>query len=66
MKYGSTIYRDHEGFGFLESNSSPKTQLKFYLLTVCQYWLGIADPKNVFRSILAADFKNFLFSSIFY
>jgi len=24
---------------------SPKTLLKFNLLTVYQYWLGIADPK---------------------
>ena len=44
-------YSDREGLGFPESNLSPKTQLKFYLLTAFQYCLGIANPKNVFRSI---------------
>ena len=32
---------------------------KILLLTVCQYWLGIADPKNVLRSILI-HFKKLL------
>jgi len=41
IRYRSTIYRDHDG--------------SFYILTVCQYWLGKADPKNVFRSILTSS-----------
>jgi len=39
---GGPVYRDYEGFGCPESNSSPKTQLP---LTVIHNWLGIADPK---------------------
>ena len=34
-----------------------QNQLKFYLFTVCQYWLVIADPKNIFRSILTHSKK---------
>jgi len=44
-QYGTTLYRDYEALGFPDSNLSPKTQLKFYFLTVCQYWLDKADPK---------------------
>ena len=44
---------------------SPESLLKFYFLTIYQYWKGIADLKNFFRSILE-NFKNFLFSQIFY
>ena len=38
--------------GFPENSLLPKSQLKFYFLTVCQHWLGIADPKNVCCRIL--------------
>ena len=36
--------------GFQRVIYHPKTQLKFYVLTVCQYWLGIVDLKNVFTN----------------
>ena len=39
-----TIYRDHEGMKFPESNLSLTTQLNFTLLV---YWLGITDPKKI-------------------
>ena len=32
---------------------SPKNQLDIYFLTLWEYWLGLAKPKNVFRSILS-------------
>ena len=52
-------YRDHEGLGFPESNLSSKNQLKSLVFTAFQYWLDIADPKNVFRSFLTHS-KNLL------
>ena len=30
----------------------PQNQLDIYFLTVWEHWLGIAKPKNVFRSTL--------------
>lgn len=48
----SAVYRDHGGLGFLGSNILPKSQLKLYFLTICQYWLSITYPRKVFRSIL--------------
>ena len=54
MQYSSTICRDHEGQGILTPNYHPKT---IYFLTVWEYWLGIAQPKNVFRSILNSSIK---------
>ena len=41
--------------------SGPKillqTQLNIYILTVGQYWLGIAKPKNIVKSILNHSIK---------
>jgi len=34
------------GIGFPENNLSPKTQINFYFLMVCQYWLGMANAKK--------------------
>ena len=31
---------------------SPQNQLDIYFLTLWEHWLGLAKPKNVFRSIL--------------
>ena len=36
---------------------SPQNQLDIYFLTVKKYWLGIAKPKNVFRSTLNPSIK---------
>ena len=50
---------------------SPQNQLDFCFLTVWEYWLGIAKPKDVFRSTLNLcikllwNFKNFLFNRFF-
>ena len=41
-----------QGQGILAPNYYPKNQFDIYFLTVWEYWLGIAKPKNVFRSIL--------------
>ena len=43
------IQRHRKVWGFLEGNLAPKIQVNFYIFTVCQYWLGIADPKNIFN-----------------
>ena len=45
IQYGSTIYRDHEGFGDFGLKLSPQNQLDIYFLTLQEYWLGIAKPK---------------------
>jgi len=37
---------------------SPQNQLEIYFLTVWEYWLGIAKPKNVFRLILNPSDKH--------
>jgi len=42
------------GFG---PKLSPQNQLDIYFLTVWEYWLGMAKPKNVFRSILNPSIK---------
>ena len=72
IKYGSTIYRDHEGMdGDFGPKLSPQYQLDICFLTVWECWLGIAKPKNVFRSTpnccieLLWNFKNFLFNTFF-
>ena len=50
---------------------SPQNQLDICFLTVWEYWLGLAKPKNVFRSTLSHcikllwNFKNFLFNRFF-
>ena len=36
---------------------SPQNQLDIYFLTLWEYWLGLAKPKNVFRSILNPSIK---------
>ena len=51
---------------------SPCNQLNIYFVTSRQYRLGITKLKNVFRSFITRsknlqwNFKNFLFSQIFY
>ena len=51
---------------------SPQNQLDIYFLRVWENWLGLAKPKNVFRSILNPstkylwNFKNFVFTRFFY
>ena len=36
---------------------SSQNQLDIYFLTVWEYWLGIAKPKNVLKSILNPSTK---------
>ena len=36
---------------------SPQNQLDIYFLTLWEYWLGLAKPKNVFGSILNPSIK---------
>ena len=55
--YTVYIYRDHEGLGILAQKLSPQNQLDIYFLTLWEHWLGIAKPKNVFRSILNPSIK---------
>ena len=43
IQYCSTVYRDQEGLVF---HRSPLN----YFVTSRQDWLGIAKPKNIFRS----------------
>jgi len=49
----------------------PKNQPNIYFLTAWQHWLGIAKPKNAFRSTLSLcidllwNFKNFSFNRFF-
>ena len=42
------IQNVHKGLGILAQNYHPKP----YFLTLWEHWLGLAKPKNVFRSIL--------------
>ena len=49
IQYGSTVYKDHEGLGFIAQKHHPN-QLDIYFVTSRKDWLGIAKPKNVFRS----------------
>ena len=35
----------------------PQNQLDIYFLTIKDYWLDIAKPKNVFKSILKSSIK---------
>ena len=59
-------------FGDFGQKLSPQNQLDIYFLTHWEYWLGLAKPKNVFRSILNPsikwlwNFKNFEFNAFFY
>ena len=40
------------GFGFSFPKIPPRNLPNIYFLTAWQHWLGIAKPKNVFRSTL--------------
>ena len=59
------------GFGDFGPKLSLQNQLDICFLTVWEHWLGIAKPKNVFRSTvnhyikLLWNFKNFLFNRFF-
>ena len=44
-------------FGDFGSKLSPQNQLDIYFLTLLEYFLGIAKPKNVFRSIVNPSIK---------
>jgi len=58
IQYSSTIQRDHEGWGIVaQKHILLQSQLNIYILKVGQHWLGIAKPKNVFRSILISSIK---------
>jgi len=48
----TTVCLDHEGLGFLVPKYHPKTSLIF-----SEGWLGIAKPKNVFRSTINPSTK---------
>jgi len=64
--------RDHQGLGMAHKEISPQNQPQFSHTTMWQYWLGKTKPKKVFNSTqnafnkLLQNFKNFLFSRIFY
>ena len=45
------VYMDHRDLGFL-AKYHPQNQLNIYFVTSMQDWLGIAKPKNVFRSTI--------------
>ena len=55
--YSRTVYRDHEGLGFFVPKIPPQNQLNIYFVTSKQDWLGIAKPKNVFRSAINPSTK---------
>ena len=57
IQCSSTVYKDHEGLGFLVPKYLPQNQLNIYFVTSTQDWLGIAKPKNVFRSIINPSAK---------
>ena len=64
--------QESQRLGFCCPKSSLQTKLNIYFVTSRQYRLGIAKLKNVFRLFLThskkllQNFKNFLFTRIFY
>ena len=46
------MYRDHEGLFLAQKSHAPTKQPNVYFVTTWQHFLGIAKPKNVFRSTL--------------
>ena len=52
LLYSTTVLyiKEQKGVGVAHEITSPKNQLQFSLMTMRQYWLSKAKPKQTFRS----------------
>ena len=48
IQYSSTVYRDHEGLGFLAQKYHPESSLIFYFVAD---WLGIAEGSDTSQMV---------------
>jgi len=57
IKYSTEPALQGQYFTDVVNLQSWKHPLKIYFLALWEYWLGLAKPKNVFRSILNPSIK---------
>ena len=51
------IHKKKKQVGDFGLKLSPQNQPDIYFVTLWEHWLGLAKPKNVFRSILNPSIK---------